>query len=335
MGAFLVFSCENLPKEREQIVMKEKRFSERTIVFYNVENLFDTKDSPDTDDFDFTPNGFKQWDEERYHKKLKKITEALKMIPASPVLIGLAEIENSRVLKDWTKYLKKEGLNYKFIQYDSPDKRGMDVALLYDPDLFEVKTSKAIPVRLFNEPNFTTRDILYTHGELDGIETHVFVNHWSSRREGREETEYRRIRAAEILREKVDQILKKDPKANIFILGDFNDHPTDKSIENILRAKDSGEEDDLINLLYDEHEQGKGTSVHQREWAVLDQIIVSQAVYNDENRIGIKGKDAEILDDERLLYTYRDGGQKPNSTYGGKNYYGGYSDHLPVYVILK
>ena len=336
-----LYSCgDNLSTNdliEKKIMSNKNDFAGRPVVFYNVENLFDTKNDPRTDDDEFTPHGYKGWDEERYETKLEQIEAAIGLIGKAPVLIGLVEVENQKVLEDLIEEGKLEDVDYGIVQYDSPDRRGIDCALLYDEAIFKLKESTKFPVTLPDNPNYLTRDILYALGEINGAEMHVFVNHWSSRREGKRETEHKRIAAAKVLRSKVDVILKNDPDANILILGDFNDHPTDRSLETILRAKESGyaAEGDLINLLYDEHEIGEGTAVHDREWGVIDQIIVSQSFYDGTEGVGIEGRDAEILRRNELLYTYPDGGQKPNSTYGGRKYYGGYSDHLPVYIILK
>ncbi len=342
---FLFFySCENREistektKDTPSIMTNQSEKTGRSIVFYNVENLFDTKHDPQKNDKDFTPFGEYQWDEERYQDKLEHISEAINMIDEKPVLIGLAEVENYKVLEALIRTDEMTDINYKFVHYESPDRRGIDCALLYDADLFKVISSKKIPVKMPNNDRFVTRDILHVFGEFnDGTKTHVFVNHWSSRREGEKETEPRRVQAASILRENVDVILQNDSDANIIILGDFNDYPTNKSLHKILRAKEAGYEsgDDLINLLFEEQLDGEGTSVHQREWNVLDQIIISQAVYDKKSGLGIEDNDAEILDDDELIFTYKDGGSKPSSTYGGRKYYGGYSDHLPVYIVLK
>jgi predicted extracellular nuclease len=328
-------------KEHQPITNKENMnaFSGRPVVFYNVENLFDINNDPRTNDEDFTPHGYKQWDEDRYETKLERIEDALSEFQKAPILIGLAEVENRAVLKDLVEEGDFDEINYGIAHFDSPDRRGIDVALLYDQDAFSLINSTKLRVRLANNPSFATRDILYVEGELTGgVKTHVFVNHWSSRREGQRETEHKRIEAAETLREKVDEILQRDADANIIILGDFNDHPTDKSLQTVLRAKESGYEGegDLINLLFDEHVNGEGTAVHQGDWAVLDQIIVSQAIYDNRSGLGIRGNDAEIHWDDDLIFKNRSTGQeKPNATYGGRKYYGGYSDHLPVYIILK
>ncbi len=314
-------------------------FAGRAVVFYNVENLFDTKNDPRTDDEDFTPSGDNRWDEERYHTKLERIVDALSEFEKPPLMIGLAEIENRAVLEDLIMEGEFKNTNYAIAHFDSPDRRGIDVALIYDQSAFKLVKSYKMPVKMDDNPNFVTRDILYVEGELSGgIKTHVFVNHWSSRRGGELKTEPRRVEAAKILREKVDEILVADEDANIIILGDFNDHPTDKSLKDALHAKESGYEGkgDLINLLFDEHINGEGTSVYDNDWAVLDQIIISQAIYDGKSGLSVKGKDAEIIRREELIFKNRSTGhEKPNATYGGRKYYGGYSDHLPVYIILN
>ncbi len=339
----LLTSCEmtdfndNQPVDKKEQATK-RSFTGRSVIFYNVENLFDTVDDPHTNDSAFTPYGEYRWDEERYETKLQRITEAINLIEEKPVLIGLAEVENHTVLEDLIQQPSIRETKYNFVHYNSPDQRGIDCALLYDESVFTVHKSEKIPVKFEENPNLKTRDILYVQGYLGGtIFVHVFVNHWSSRREGQVETEFKRIKAAELLRAKVDEVLNKDVNANIIVLGDFNDYPTDKSLHTILRAKESGYSNsgDLINLLFDEHINGEGTSVHQREWSVLDQIIVSQSIYDHSAQLGIQNRDAEIAREDELIYTYPDGGQKPNATYGGRKYYGGYSDHLPVYIVLK
>lgn len=346
LSVFTFVGCELSEQDLDNLDMTDKNqassttseVSGRSVVFYNVENLFDTKNDPRTDDDDFTPSGEYQWDEDRYETKLDKISDAINMIDEKPILIGLSEIENAKVLEDLINEDDMVGINYGIVHYNSPDRRGIDCALLYDKDAFTVLEKEKIPVKLSYNINFKTRDILHVFGEFKGgVEAHVFVNHWSSRREGKEETEHKRLEAAETLREKIDEILEDNPHANIIVLGDFNDHPDDDSLEDVLRAKESGfaDEGDLINMLYDNHANGEGTSVYQREWAVLDQIILSQSIYDNSAGIGVLKNNTEILRERELIYTYSDGGQKPSSTYGGRKYYGGYSDHLPVYIILK
>lgn len=335
----LLCACTNNPDQNIEREIKAT-MEEHTVVFYNTENLFDTQNDPLNDgDEEFTPEGYKNWDDEKYQTKLNHLADAIySSNDCTPTFIGLVEIENRKVLEDLSTTGNLNASNYKIVHYDSEDRRGIDCGLLYNADYFNVLDSEILSVRLANNSRFRTRDILYVYGTFkNGQNIHLFVNHWSSRREGQEETEPRRIRAAEVLREKIDQLLSADEKANILVMGDFNDTPSDKSLYSVLRAKGQHEvsNGDLINLFIEEEKDGKGTSVHQREWDLLDQLIVSKGLLNGSNGISIKENNAFIVFNEELIYTYKDGGQKPASTYGGDNYYGGYSDHLPVYTVLK
>lgn len=336
--AFAGISCglTEAGKPEKKVVLKD--FHGRSIVFYNVENLFDTIDDPNVIDEEFLPNGKLQWNTTRYQKKLEHIVEALTLnLEENPMLIGFVEVENGKVVMDVAKTGRLSSTRYQLAHKESPDARGIDCALLYDSDRFKPTVIANLPVQIDSVPDFKTRDILYVQGELKGKKKlHIFVNHWPSRREGQQASEHKRIRAAEVARAKIDEILKADPKANILLMGDFNDHPNDVSIEQTLKAKATTDlSADLVNLLYDDHAAGKGTHNFKGEWGVLDQFIVSKTFYNGKKGLKINGKDAKIVYEEVLLFTQRDGTKKPNTTYGGPNYYGGYSDHLPIVLQLK
>jgi predicted extracellular nuclease len=331
-------SCRSVKTEKPQRVTELQSWHGRSIVFYNVENLFDTIDDPNTIDEEFTPAGKNKWTSERYLVKLKHIEEAILLSRnENPMLIGMVEVENGAVVLDVAKTGKLASTNYQLAHKDSPDARGIDVALLYDADRFQPAVIAALEVGLDSVPEFKTRDILYVQGKMyGGVMLHVFVNHWPSRREGEKESEHKRIRAAEVARAKVSEILAKDPNANIILMGDFNDHPNDKSVMEVLNAKPVGDGSaDLVNLLYDDHASGKGTHNFKGQWGVLDQLIVSSGLYNVRESLAIDGNDAQIVYDDILLFTQKDGSKKPSTTYGGPNYYGGYSDHLPVFLKLK
>ncbi len=332
-------AIESIEESRDQPEQKTGKMVSlnRSIVFYNVENLFDTKNDHRTDDDDFTPYGSQFWDEERYEEKLESLSEALELISPAPMLIGLAEIENHKVLEDFLKEDRFDDHDMGFVQYDSPDRRGIDVALLYDKGLMSIESTKRFAVKMESEPNFRTRDILYVECELEDDQTiHVFVNHWSSRREGKEETEPRRIAAAETLRNEVDHLLSKDPDAQIVIMGDFNDTPLDRSIRKVLNADAiNGKRNDLVNMFIQQQKADKGTSVHRGDWDVIDQIIVTKNFFKESSTFQLTSTEGTILMNDDLLYTYHNGDQKPDATYGGRKYFGGTSDHLPVYVVLK
>ena len=193
-------------------------------------------------------------------------------------------------------------------------------------------------IQLDDEPYFRTRDILYIKARiLDKHTVHFFVNHWPSRREGIQESESRRIGAAQLLRGEIDAILDSDPKANIIVMGDFNDTPLNDSMHKILRAKGQHEQqpEDLINLLIEEHKKGEGTHVCMDEWLVFDQMIVSQGLLQGKSGLEVEENNAFIFKHKALLHTFENGGQIPNSSYSGDYYHGGFSDHLPVYLTLK
>lgn len=337
LAAFAGISCTWMQVKPEKKI-KLQPYSGRSVTFYNVENLFDTINDPNIIDEDFLPDGKLAWNTERYKKKLSHIVEAVTLGQTeNPMLIGLVEIENYQVLKDLVKTDRLANTKYEIAHKESPDARGIDCALLYDSERFKPLVITNLAVKIDSVPDFNTRDILYVKGEVYGKKKiHLLINHWPSRREGQKESEHKRIRAAEVARAKVDEILKADPKACILLMGDFNDHPNDKSIEQILKAKPATDlKADLINLLYDDQLAGKGTHNFKGEWGVLDQFIVSSAFYNAKKGPGIDEKDAKIVFEEVLLYTGTDGSKKPNATYGGTKYYGGYSDHLPITLKLK
>lgn len=309
-----------------------------SIVFYNVENLFDTIDDPTIQDEDFLPTSKLKWNTLRYKTHLDHTVQAITMgLTKNPMLIGLVEIENETVLKDLIKTGVLANTNYGIAHKNSPDQRGIDCALLYDKTRFQVLEMKTLAVTIDSIPDFKTRDILYVKGKMKGGKIlHIMVNHWPSRRGGEAESEIRRIQAATVARKQVDEILAADPNANILLMGDFNDHPDNKSMLDVLKAKpltDTGA--DLFNLLADDQASGKGTHSFKGEWGVLDQFIVSSALLKGTNKIILKTGDAKIVNDDKLLFKGKDGTSKPSSTYGGTNYFGGYSDHLPIQLMLK
>lgn len=331
-------SCNFDSSIKPELPIKLQSYHGRSIVFYNVENLFDTINQTDVIDEDFLPDGKLKWNSERYKLKLDHLSQVITTnLKENPVLIGLAEIENGSVVMDLAKTGRLASTKYKLAHKDSPDARGIDCALLYDSERFKPLVITNLLVSIDSIPDFKTRDILYVKGEFIGKRTiHIFVNHWPSRRGGELESEIKRIRAAQVARAKIDEILKDDPKANIVLMGDFNDHPNNVSIENTLKAKQlSDKKADLYNLLYDDHLTGAGTHNYKNEWGVLDQFIVSKALYNGKHKVKLLTKDAVILKEDFQLYTAGDGTKKPATTYGGDKYFGGYSDHLPIQLMLK
>lgn len=313
----------------------EKQFK---VVFYNVENLFDTIDNPLTSDIDFLPDSKVAWNTVRYFQKIQHTGRVLVSIDSLnlPGIIGLAEIENRSVLEDLIALTGLKQGKYQIIMEEGQDPRGIDVALMYRTDLFKEVNHQAIP----SAYTFKTRDILYARLESSNHETyHLFVNHWKSREGGSQGTEVKRIENAGILKHLTDSILIRYPKANVIIVGDFNDEPGNRSIAEILGAEKPGltfSPASLYNLLYDPYEKGEGT-LYYKDWDVFDQIIVSGNMLMKK-----KGKAplivspyAYIFKPDWILYKNKSGESVPNRTASSKEYYGGYSDHLPVYTSVK
>ena len=315
--------------------------NEFTVAFYNTENLFDTQDDPNTYDEEFTPQGDKKWDSERYRKKLTDISKVLSSLHTGelPEIIGLAEVENQKVLEDLLQTDHFAEDYYGIVHQNSPDVRGIDVALLYRADAFDLLSSRFIPIRFPFDPESKVRDILYAKGISSSDTLHIFVNHWKSRSGGRKETENKRIYSAKILKSKTDSILKRDPDAKIIAMGDFNDEPVNKSLFNTLKAKNPQEiqeDTKLYNLMIPEDKNEKGTYHYKYEWYMLDNLIVSKALLKNEKGYTITHEQVQIFNPPWLMYDHPKAGIKiPNRTYGGDNYYGGISDHLAIYGTFR
>ena len=324
------------------VVSAQKKDEVLTVMFYNVENLFDTESDPEINDEEFTPESEKAWNLEKYEKKLNDIASVIKAVNKSelPEIVGLCEVENLRVIEDLilTKDLKRG--DYGIVHRESPDQRGIDCALLYNMEEFSILKSNGIAVVFPFDSTLTTRDILYVKGKTnDNDILHFFVNHWSSRWGGEKESEPKRLYCAVTLRMEVDKVLNEDPEAKIIIMGDFNDEPTNRSVYEMLLAnnkrKNAGDRE-LFNLMYDGHNQrNEGSYNYQGNWNMLDQIIVSRPVITKRDGWHCGYDDGKIFKEDFMLF-YDENRQDhvPNRTYGGPNYYGGYSDHLPVYVTL-
>lgn len=308
-------------------------------LFYNVENLFDTiQNQANGKDEEFTVEGDKYWDEERLQTKLKNLAQAISLFrEETPAFFGLAEVENHHVLEQLLNTFPLNKAPYKYVLFNSNDPRGIDCAFVYNPKRIELIDETKHILHLDSDPDFKTRDIIEVELKLRNESLFVFVNHWPSRKEGNTRTEERRIAAATLLRERIDELLSLNPLTNILIMGDFNDTPNDTSIYDVLHAKGQHElkSGDLINLLIEEENDDLGTHVHQGEWMVFDQMIVSQGLLQGRNGLTIEKNNAFIFKHPELLFTYPNGSKKPSATYGGDTYFGGYSDHLPVYLTIQ
>lgn len=307
--------------------------NEFTIGFYNLENLFDTIDDPDTNDDDFTPEGEKKWTPRRYKKKIKRLAKVITTIGEDyaehpPVILGIAEVENYQVVSDLINSNSLKQYNYGIVHYDSPDERGIEVSLLYRKKYFELLDSEpySIQFELENGKIDYTRDILKVKGKLNGEIMYFLVNHWPSRRSGTEESEFKRIKKAELAREIIEDIQKENPNAKIIIMGDFNDNPTNKSIKQVLVTSD------FYNPMESIFDKGDGTGNHRGNWYLFDQIIFSKNFYDQGIHTYLN---ANIYEKHFLRDKFGKYKENPYSTYNGKWYKGGMSDHFPVYITLK
>ena len=312
------------------------------IVSYNVENFFDCVHDSLTNDTEFTPTGIRGWTYAKYKKKQANIAKVITAVGGwdAPELVGLCEVECRKCLIDLTHYSGLKNLRYRFLHHESPDPRGIDVALLYQPHAFKPIHDEAIPIHFPNAPHSRTRDILFASGIIPTGDTlHVFVCHFPSRLEGELESEAKRLFVASVLRSKVDSLFSSTSRPKIVIMGDFNDFPTNKSIQEVLKARplsDSISDGNLYNMVYKLHAEGKGSNKHSGDWGALDQIIVSGILLNSNTGFYTRQVDAHFFDADFLLEddkTYL--GKQAFRTFVGMKYQEGFSDHLPVYADFR
>ena len=315
------------------------------IAFWNMENFFDPFVDSTLTYNEFTAEGSQHWTKSRFYKKRNNMYKAILALSENkPIgIFGVCEVENEYVLNSLFNQTPLKNHNYRFVHYEGPDKRGIDPAIVYSKDWFTLVESKTIPYFNPEDTAYHSRDILYAKfidNEDDTL--HVFVNHWPSRYSGELETVGSRACSAAILRRQVDSINAVAPEGyspKVIMMGDLNDCPTDPSVYDVLKARQLSEYEDgnLINLLADNKELGfEGTLKHQNDWQIFDQIIVTPQVLNDREGLHYKENSARIFWTDFMLEddpTYH--GKKLIRTYIGPRYFGGFSDHLPVYIDLE
>ena len=309
--------------------------------FYNLENLFDTINDPNKNDEEFLPQGVNQWNSEKYTTKLHNMAYAISTIgtdwsPDGVAVLGMSEMENRQVLEDLVAQPEIKDRNYQIVHYDSPDRRGVDVGLIYNPKYFKMTSSKSYRTVVPDDPEFITRDQLLVSGLFDGEMMHFIVMHWPSRAGGEKRSMPGRKAAATLCRHIADSILRQDPNAKIIMMGDFNDYPDNKSVTKYLRA--SGEMHDLrdgefYNPMYELHKKGYGTNYYRDVPAVLDQTILTPGLLPTDYST-YQFKNAKVHNKEFLKQHGGKYNGYPFRTFGSGVWMGGYSDHFPVYVIL-
>ncbi|MCL2074200.1 MAG: endonuclease/exonuclease/phosphatase family protein [Marinilabiliaceae bacterium] len=314
------------------------------VAFYNVENLYDTIDTKGINDTEFTPKGPKKWNSERYWEKIDRLSEVISKfghhenIPGAAI-VGLSEVENREVVEDLVKSRRISHLNYKIVHFDSPDRRGVDVALLYQQRYFTVTNAKAVPLIVYDpktDNRIYTRDQLVVSGIFDGEPMHFIVNHWPARRGSGPPNGWMRNEAAKLCRSLVDSIIQIEPNAKIIIMGDLNDDPTDESLRIHLNTGDDKNRlkpDQLFNTMGNLFKNGIGSLAYRDKWNMFDQIIVTQTLIDNEQK-GYKYHSSRVFND--LFLQEREGRFKgyPKRSFVGNTYKGGYSDHFPVYIVL-
>lgn len=317
------------------------------IVFYNLENFFDTVNDPEVLDDEFTPEGPKKWTQDKYDKKLHNMERVFFDIAAInkdyPVVIGVSEVENRNVLEDIVAAPKLAPANYRIIHHDSPEARGVDVAFFYRADVFKLEGEKAIRTIIPSLPNFKTRDILTMWGKIDGEDFLFMVGHWPSRLGGKEASEYKRIAVGEQMRSIADSVKQIRPDVKVVLMGDFNDDPTDPSITQGLGAKLKVKElqkGDYYAPYASMLKAGYGTLAYGDAWNIFDNIVVTENLVNDTtDKLKIqKAPGSKFYGNifKRHYMVQKEGQYKgyPLRTYVGNNFQGGYSDHFPVYIYI-
>ena len=330
----------------ESVFSQEKQeYKIISVAFYNVENLFDIENNPFTFDDDRTPDGDDIWTEEKYRDKLQKLSKVIAEIgrettQQAPAILGICEIENRRVLEDLINEPLLKSLNYGIVHYDSPDRRGIDVALLYRKDIFRLENSVSHELLIYNsnkpDKRVYTRDQLVVSGKIDGEKMHFIVNHWPSRSGGEAASSYKREKAAALNKTILDSIFKREPLARVISMGDFNDDATNKSIKEILGTKKDQKAlsaHQLYNPMENMLKKGMGTLAYRDGWNLFDQILISGGL-TGKNYSSFQFYKAGIFNKKYLITENGQYKGYPFRSYGYSGYQGGYSDHFPVYIYL-
>lgn len=300
------------------------------VMFYNVENLFDTIDNPFTHDEEFLPGGDKRWDSYRYWKKIKRTYQVIAALGENepPEIIGVCEVEDFLPLYHIINNTPLSKYPYTVVHKNSPDRRGIDAAIIYRNDKLKLLSSEFIEIIFPDDTARKTREIAYA-SFLYGTDTlHAFINHWPSRRGGQAFSEQFRVHVAEVLSSKIDSIQAVHNNAKILIAGDFNDEPHNNSLQVLVKKG-------MQNLSEGLKEKCKcGTYKFRTQWNMLDQMLVSNSLLSGTGLTTSK-KELTIFNADFLIENDdKNGGQKPYRTYLGPTYIGGFSDHLPIYLDL-
>lgn len=323
----------------KSLAQEKKQYKVGCIAFYNQENLFDTIAGPN--DSEFTPDGVNKWNTEKFNHKLDHMSDVItqigsEMFPGGPAIIGISEVENRSVVEALVNTPKLKASKYSFVHYESPDHRGIDVALLYRTDFFRVISSRSVHLRLKTDPNWASRDQLVVSGIFDDELIHIIVNHWPSRSGGEKRSQPFREAAAALTKSIADSIYSTDPNSKIFIMGDLNDDAVNNSVLNVLNAKGKINEvkkGGLFNPMWKMYKDGIGSIAYQDTWSLFDQIIVSEPLLGNDKST-FKFLKAKVFNAPFIAQKTGQFAGYPFRTYVGNTWQGGYSDHFPVYVFI-
>ncbi len=328
----------------QMVGQEEKQYKIHTIAFYNLENLFDTINDPLKNDEASPIMELKANPQEVYKKKVQNMARVVADIGSdlsnnAPAIIGVSEVENREVLVDLVNNPLLLPLDYGIVHYDSPDGRGIDVALLYQKKLFRPMSHSSHELKIFDDQTrnpIRTRDQLLVSGLLDGDLIHLIVNHWPSRRGGEARSRPKRVAAAKLSKHIADSILSIDPYSKILIMGDMNDNPNNASLKKGLKAKDKKEKMQLkgiYNPFEKMYKNGLGTTGYRDSWSLFDQILVTKALL-DTDYTSYRYYKAGIFN--KAYLTNKRGRYKgyPYRSFADGAFTGGFSDHYPVYVYL-
>lgn len=310
------------------------------IGFYNVENLFDTINDPNKNDEQFLPEGDYRWDSEKYFHKLDRISQVVAEMAALDgglVVLGVSEVENEQVLLDLVATERLKPLGLKVCHHESPDRRGVDVSFLYDPQRFRILETKAYPLVVPNQPEFISRDQWLMAGILDNTDTlYLLVNHWPSKSGGEKRSLPGRLAAGSLSRQVAEEVMQKHPGAKFIMMGDLNDNPNSKAMMEYLGTKTKTKDlkqNELYNPMWKMFQDGIGSYAYRDSWEMLDNIIMTgSVVYPRPNTYKYNG--AFVFRKDFMITKSGPYAGYPFRMYAGGVYQGGYSDHLPVYIVL-
>jgi len=320
-----------------------KHYSIAIVGFYNLENLFDTINDPTIDDEEFLPKSASHWNTEKYLHKLVNMSKVISKIgtdinPDGFAILGVSEIENKGVMEDLVNQALLKTRHLGIVHRDSPDRRGIDVGLLYNPKYFKVEAVKMCRLHIKDRPHFRTRDQMLVSGLLLGEKVYIIVNHWPSRYGGEKRSRPLRIAAANLSRHICDSLLRINKGAKIMVMGDLNDNPTNQSVLVDMRAKGNINKlkgGDFFNPMNKLYKEGIGSTAWRDSWSLFDQILISQGLVGKAKLTnGLKFYKSYIFN--KPFMKQKDGKYKgyPYRTFAGGTWQGGFSDHFPAYVVL-